>query len=104
MDNFNLTKWYRDLYIKESLSSQPDQITISYTYPGSRFYGAYIYRGGKDQWDEKIRDVEEFNNFLSDLNIHTEVPRRHDQEKIDSILFQLRKLGIKAQEDEMDVS
>ena len=49
MDNFNLHSYFKKQYLEESYQNlpTPDKIQISYTDPGFRFYGMYLFKDGK---------------------------------------------------------
>ena len=47
MDNFSIHSFYKKQYLTEALVNDADEISISYTDPGFRFYGMYFYKDGK---------------------------------------------------------
>ena len=103
MDNFNLHSFYKKQYLAEALASDVDKIEISYTDPGFRFYGMYLYKDGKRI--NKISFIKDVDEYLKDLGIDTEIPRRYDTDVLDKIVDELKEKGIDADHDAaMDVS
>jgi len=96
MDNFNLKKFFKDQYLAEALVNDVDKIQISYTDPGFRFYGMYLYKDGKRN---KISFEKEATEYLNDLGIDIQIPRRYEEDKLDKIVDELKRLGIEASHD-----
>ena len=81
----------------------PDEISLSYTDPGFRFYGMYLYKDGKRF--AKISYEDRATKYLKNLGVETEVPRRFDTDTLDKIKQEIEALGIKGDYDAaMDVS
>ena len=82
---------------------KPDKINLSYTDPGFRFYGMYLYKDGKRF--AKISYEDRATKYLKNLGVKTEVPRRFDTNILDKIEQEIEALGIKGDYDAaMDVS
>ena len=82
---------------------KPDRINISYTDPGFRFYGMYLYKDGNRL--AKISYEDRATKYLKNLGVKTEVPRRFDTNILDKIEQEIEALGIKGDYDAaMDVS
>ena len=82
---------------------KPDEISLSYTDPGFRFYGMYLYKDGKRF--AKISYEDRATKYLKNLGVETEVPRRFDTDILDKIKQEIEALGIKGDYDAaMDVS
>ena len=96
MDNFNVHSYYKRQYLAEALANDVDKIQISYTDPGFRFYGMYLYKDGKR---DKISFEKEATEYLNDLGIDIQIPRTYDEDILDKIVDELKKLGIKASHD-----
>jgi len=96
MDNFNIQKFFKDQYLAEALVNDVDKIQISYTDPGFRFYGMYLYKDGKR---DKISFEKEATEYLNDLGIDIQIPRRYEEDELDKIVDELKRLGIEASHD-----
>ena len=96
MDNFNIHSFYKKQYLTEALVDNVDKIQISYTDPGFRFYGMYLYKDGKR---DKISFEKEATEYLNDLGIDMQMPRMYDEDILDKIVDELKKLGIEASHD-----
>ena len=98
MDNFNLHSFYKKQYLEEAYQNlpTPDKIQISYTDPGFRFYGMYLTKDGKRN---KISFEKEATEYLNDLGIDIQIPRRYEEDKLDKIVDELKRLGIEASHD-----
>ena len=96
MDNFNIHSFYKKQYLAEALADNVDKIQISYTDPGFRFYGMYLTKDGKR---DKISFEKEATEYLNDLGIDIQIPRTYDEDILDKIVDELKKLGIKASHD-----
>ena len=94
MSNFNLHSFYKKQYIAEALASDVDRIQISYTDPGFRFYGMYLYKDGKQI--KKLSFNKDIEEYFKDLGIDTEMPRRYDEDILDKIVDELKGKGIEA--------
>ena len=82
---------------------KPDKINLSYTDPGFRFYGMYLYKDGNRF--AKISYEDRATKYLKNLGVKTEVPRRFDTDILDKIEQEIEALGIKGDYDAaMDVS
>ena len=82
---------------------KPDKINLSYTDPGFRFYGMYLYKDGKRF--AKISYEDRATKYLKNLGVNTEIPRRFDTDILDKIEQEIEALGIKGDYDAaMDVS
>ena len=74
-----------------------EEVDITYSTPGDRFY--------KMKVDGKRLDREEGTKYLKNLGIDMEVPRRYRENELDNIVKALEKKGIKADyNDAMDIS
>ena len=104
----NLKKVATELgYLNEEESYQnlprPDKVQISYTDPGFRFYGMYLFKDSKRF--AKISFNDRATKYLKNLGIDGEVPRNYDESMLDKIVTQLKEKGIEADHDAaMDVS
>ena len=104
----NLTEIATKLgYLNEEENYQnlpkPDKINLSYTDPGFRFYGMYLYKDGNRL--AKISYEDRATKYLKNLGVKTEVPRRFDTNILDKIEQEIEALGIKGDYDAaMDVS
>ena len=96
MDNFNIHSFYKKQYLIEALTNDVDKIQISYTDPGFRFYGMYLYKDGKR---DKISFEKEATEYLNDLGIDIQMPRTYEEDKLDKIVDELKRLGIEASHD-----
>tara|TARA_R110001599_G_scaffold120760_1_gene291937 strand:- start:13 stop:321 length:309 start_codon:yes stop_codon:yes gene_type:complete len=96
MDNFNVHSYYKRQYLAEALANDVDKIQISYTDPGFRFYGMYLYKDGKR---DKISFEKEATEYLNDLGIDIQIPRRYEEDILDKIVDELKGKGIKASYD-----
>ena len=96
MGNFNIHSFYKKQYLAEALANDVDKISISYTDPGFRFYGMYLYKDGKRN---KISFEKEATEYLNDLGIDIQIPRRYEEDKLDKIVDELKRLGIEASHD-----
>ena len=96
MDNFNIHSFYKKQYLAEALADNVDKIQISYTDPGFRFYGMYLTKDGKRN---KISFEKEATEYLNDLGIDIQIPRRYEEDKLDKIVDELKRLGIEASHD-----
>jgi|TARA_R110001583_G_scaffold118098_3_gene269252 hypothetical protein len=96
MDNFNIHSFYKKQYLAEALADNVDKIQISYTDPGFRFYGMYLTKDGKR---DKISFEKEATEYLNDLGIDIQMPRTYEEDKLDKIVDELKRLGIKASHD-----
>ena len=78
MDNFNLHSYFKKQYLEESYQNfpTPDKIQISYTDPGFRFYGMYLFKDGKRF--AKISFDDRATKVLKNLGIDMEIPRGYD--------------------------
>ena len=82
---------------------KPDEISLSYTDPGFRFYGMYLYKDGNRF--AKISYEDRATKYLKNLGVKTEVPRSYDTNTLDKIKQEIEALGIKGDYDAaMDVS
>ena len=82
---------------------KPDKINLSYTDPGFRFYGMYLYKDGKRF--AKISYEDRATKYLKNLGVNTEIPRSFDTDILDKIEQEIEALGIKGDYDAaMDVS
>jgi hypothetical protein len=105
MDNFNLHSYFKKQYLEEAYQNlpTPDKIQISYTDPGFRFYGMYLFKDGKRF--AKISFDDRATKVLKNLGINTEIPRGYDTAMLDKIVDELKEKGIDADHDAaMDVS
>tara|TARA_Y100001972_G_scaffold39224_1_gene48453 strand:+ start:563 stop:874 length:312 start_codon:yes stop_codon:yes gene_type:complete len=103
MDNFNLHSFYKKQYIAEALANDVDRIQISYTDPGFRFYGMYLYKDNKRI--NKINFFKDVDEYLKNLGINAEIPRIYDTRTLDKVVDELKEKGIDADYDAaMDVS
>ena len=105
MDNFNLHSYFKKQYLEESYQNlpTPDKIQISYTDPGFRFYGMYLFKDGKRF--AKISFNDRATKYLKNLGVNTEIPRGYDEATLDKIVDELKEKGIDADHDAaMDVS
>ena len=104
----NLTEIATKLgYLNEEENYQnlpkPDKINLSYTDPGFRFYGMYLYKDGNRF--AKINYEDRATKYLKNLGVNTEIPRRFDTDILDKIEQEIEALGIKGDYDAaMDVS
>ena len=81
----------------------PDKINLSYTDPGFRFYGMYLYKDGNRF--AKISYEDRATKYLKNLGVNTEIPRSFDTDILDKIEQEIEALGIKGDYDAaMDVS
>lgn len=96
MGNFNIHSFYKKQYLAEALVNDVDKIQISYTDPGFRFYGMYLT---KDSKRDKISFNKEATEYLNDLGIDIQMPRMYDEDILDKIVDELKKLGIEASHD-----
>tara|TARA_R110002012_G_scaffold113405_1_gene259488 strand:- start:13 stop:321 length:309 start_codon:yes stop_codon:yes gene_type:complete len=96
MDNFSIHSFYKKQYLAEALANDVDKIQISYTDPGFRFYGMYLYKDGKR---DKISFEKEATEYLNDLGIDIQIPRRYEEDILDKIVDELKGKGIKASYD-----
>ena len=96
MDNFNIHSFYKKQYLIEALTNNVDKIQISYTDPGFRFYGMYLTKDGKR---DKISFEKEATEYLNDLGIDIQMPRTYEEDKLDKIVDELKRLGIEASHD-----
>jgi len=96
MDNFNIHSFYKKQYLAEALTNNVDKIQISYTDPGFRFYGMYLYKDGKR---DKISFEKEATEYLNDLGIDMQMPRMYDEDILDKIVDELKGKGIEASHD-----
>ena len=96
MDNFNIHSFYKKQYLAEALADNVDKIQISYTDPGFRFYGMYLYKDGKRN---KISFNKEATEYLKDLGIDIQIPRMYDEDILDKIVDELKGKGIEASHD-----
>jgi hypothetical protein len=81
----------------------PDEISLSYTDPGFRFYGMYLYKDGNRF--AKISYEDRATKYLKNLGVNTEVPRRYDTDTLDKIKQEIEALGIEGDYSAaMDVS
>ena len=82
---------------------KPDEISLSYTDPGFRFYGMYLYKDG-NRFD-KISNADEATKYLQNLGTTIEIPRMYDTDTLDKIKQEIEALGIKGDYSAaMDVS
>ena len=82
---------------------KPDKINLSYTDPGFRFYGMYLYKDGNRL--AKISYEDRATKYLKNLGVKTEVPRRFDTNILDKIEQEIEALGIEGDYSAaMDVS
>ena len=96
MDNFNIHSFYKKQYLAEALADNVDKIQISYTDPGFRFYGMYLYKDGKR---DKISFEKEATEYLNDLGIDIQMPRMYEEDILDKIVDELKGKGIEASHD-----
>ena len=96
MDNFNVHSYYKKQYLAEALADNVDKIQISYTDPGFRFYGMYLYKDGKRN---KISFNKEATEYLKDLGIDIQIPRMYEEDILDKIVDELKGKGIEASHD-----
>ncbi len=96
MDNFNVHSYYKKQYLAEALADNVDKIQISYTDPGFRFYGMYLYKDGKRN---KISFNKEATEYLKDLGINIQIPRMYEEDILDKIVDKLKEKGIEASHD-----
>ena len=96
MDNFSIHSFYKKQYLAEALANDVDKIQISYTDPGFRFYGMYLYKDGKR---DKISFEKEATEYLNDLGIDIQIPRRYEEDILDKIVDELKGKGIEASHD-----
>ena len=96
MDNFNIHSFYKKQYLAEALTNNVDKIQISYTDPGFRFYGMYLYKDGKR---DKISFEKEATEYLNDLGIDIQMPRMYEEDILDKIVDELKGKGIEASHD-----
>ena len=96
MDNFNIHSFYKKQYLAEALADNVDKIQISYTDPGFRFYGMYLYKDGKRN---KISFNKEATEYLKDLGINIQIPRMYEEDILDKIVDKLKEKGIEASHD-----
>ena len=96
MDKFNIHSFFKKQYLAEALANDVDKISISYTDPGFRFYGMYLTKDGKRN---KISFEKEATEYLNDLGIDIQIPRRYEEDKLDKIVDELKRLGIEASHD-----
>ena len=96
MDNFNVHSYYKRQYLAEALANDVDKIQISYTDPGFRFYGMYLYKDGKR---DKISFNKEATEYLNDLGIDIQMPRMYEEDILDKIVDKLKGKGIEASYD-----
>ena len=94
MDNFSIHSFYKKQYLAEALANDVDEISISYTDPGFRFYGMYLYKDGKQI--KKLSFNKDIEEYFKDLGIDTEMPRRYDEDILDKIVDELKGKGIEA--------
>lgn len=82
---------------------KPDRINLSYTDPGFRFYGMYLYKDGNRF--AKISYEDRATKYLKNLGVNTEIPRSFDTDILDKIKQEIEALGIEGDYDAaMDVS
>ena len=82
---------------------KPDEISLSYTDPGFRFYGMYLYKDGNRF--NKISNADEATKYLQGLGTTTEIPRMYDTDTLDKIKQEIEALGIEGDYSAaMDVS
>ena len=99
------TKYHESLTEEENYQNlpKPDEISLSYTDPGFRFYGMYLYKDGNRF--AKISYEDRATKYLKNLGIKTEVPRRYDEDTLDKIKQEIEALGIEGDYSAaMDVS
>ena len=96
MDNFNIHSFYKKQYLAEALADNVDKIQISYTDPGFRFYGMYLYKDGKR---DKISFNKEATEYLKDLGTDIQIPRMYEEDILDKIVDELKGKGIEASHD-----
>ena len=96
MDNFNVHSYYKKQYLAEALADNVDKIQISYTDPGFRFYGMYLYKDGKRN---KISFNKEATEYLKDLGINIQIPRMYEEDILDKVVDELKEKGIEASHD-----
>ena len=96
MDNFNIHSFYKKQYLAEALADNVDKIQISYTDPGFRFYGMYLYKDGKRN---KISFNKEATEYLKDLGINIQIPRMYEEDILDKVVDELKEKGIEASHD-----
>ena len=94
MDNFSIHSFYKKQYLTEALVNDADEISISYTDPGFRFYGMYFYKDGKQI--KKLSFDKDVKEYLNDLGIDIQMPRRYEEDILDKIVDELKGKGIKA--------
>jgi len=105
MNNFSLHSYFKKQYLEEAYQNfpTPDKIQISYTDPGFRFYGMYLFKDGKRF--AKISFDDRATKVLKNLGIDMEIPRGYDTAVLDKIVDELKEKGIDADHDAaMDVS
>ncbi len=95
-------KWYNNLHsINEEENYQnlprPDRIQISYTDPGFRFYGMYLFKDSNRF--AKINFEDRATKYLKNLGIEGEIPRSYNETILDKIVSQLKEKGIDADYD-----
>ena len=82
---------------------KPDEISLSYTDPGFRFYGMYLHKDGKRF--AKINFEDRATKYLQGLGTTTEIPRMYDTDTLDKIKQEIEALGIEGDYSAaMDVS
>jgi len=95
---------HAELGIEESLNeaegSDIEKIDFAFVEGTTKFYGAYIYNKGSENWDEKLRSSKEVQDFLSSLGIDIEF----EYNNLPEIFKALEAQGIKAEDSEFDVS
>ena len=96
MGNFNIHSFYKKQYLAAALVNDVDNIQLQYTDPGFRFYGMYLTKDGKR---DKISFNKEATEYLNDLGIDIQMPRMYDEDILDKIVDELKKLGIEASHD-----
>ena len=111
MDNFNLRKYFKKQYLNEANLEEemyqnlpsPDKIQISYTDPGFRFYGMYLFKDGKRF--AKISFDDRATKYLKNLGVNIEIQRGYDETTLNKIVDKLKEKEIDADYDAaMDVS
>ena len=88
------------------------KVDIMYVERLGKFYGAYLYPSlhqefGKPDKKHKISTLQEFNKFLDDIGIGSDLPEKHTRDtenQISNVIDNLKSANIKADNWLIDVS
>ena len=86
--------------LNEAETSNIEKIDFAFVEGTTKFYGAYIYNKGSENWDKKLRSNKEVQDFLTSLGIDVEF----EYNNLPEIFKALEAKGIKAEDSEFDIS